>query len=127
MTKQRGFTLVEVMVALLVISVGYASVVTALSAFADQRLMLGERTPAHRVAWNLAVSSLLVARGWSSGTSLANGDDKQVEHAGRGWRWQMQRTAAQGEDLERHGFSVWRADAPLAASSSASLYVFIQR
>jgi len=127
MNAQRGFTLVEVMVALLVISVGYASVITALSGFADQRLMLRERIPAHQVAWNLAVASLLAARGWSGAAAQAQQQDGQIDHAGQDWRWLQQSTRARGEGLYRYDFSVSRADARPAEPSAAALYVFIQR
>ena len=106
----RGFTLIEVLVALLVVAIAYTGVATAISGFVDQRLILVERTVSHRIAWNRLMEQYLVSRGIVvDQRRFAEGSG--VERArGQTWRWQISEENAAGQGLVRYRVNVFPAD-----------------
>lgn len=113
-----GFTLIEALVALLVVAVAYAGVITALSRFADQRWMIEKRNFAHRLAWNQLVDSYLRNMGAIQSGKTKSDDKGSIEFHSTNWQWQRndQRTA-EGSltryqvdvsiDNEKQGRPVW--------------------
>ncbi|MBC7983968.1 MAG: type II secretion system minor pseudopilin GspI [Candidatus Obscuribacterales bacterium] len=81
--RSRGFTLIEVLVALMIVSLGMLGVIQAVGQAASNSSYLRDKTIAHWVAMNrlteLRLQKQPPARGESSG---------QVEMAGQRWRWQ---------------------------------------
>ncbi|MBT5104180.1 MAG: prepilin-type N-terminal cleavage/methylation domain-containing protein, partial [Porticoccaceae bacterium] len=51
-TKKKGFTLIEVMVALFILSLVLGSAVQMVHQYSDERLRIRERFFANQVAWN---------------------------------------------------------------------------
>ena len=80
--RARGFTLIEIMVALAVLAIALAAVLQGISAHVNNAGYLRDRTLAHWVALN-KLTEMQVKRDWpaagaSQGTSLM---------AGHEWRW----------------------------------------
>ena len=81
----RGFTLVEVMVALAVVAIALPALLVALSQQVDATAYLRDKSVAQLVAANKLVEIRLLAR---ARQSLLEGRDSGVtEMAGREWYW----------------------------------------
>ncbi|HXZ59667.1 MAG TPA: type II secretion system minor pseudopilin GspI [Steroidobacteraceae bacterium] len=102
----RGFTLIEVLVALAIVTVGMAAVLGTVSSSADTEVYLRDKTFANWVALNqiaqVRVSGQLPAPGKSDGDS---------EFAGRKWHWHQEVTTTQVPGMVRMDVSVRPADA----------------
>lgn len=91
-----GFTLIEVLVALAVLTIALAAVMRALSQSIDTSASLRDRTVAMWVAQNrLAMHQ--VTRDFPA----ADTTEGEAEMAGRAWRWREQVTPAPGEAAMR--------------------------
>lgn len=80
----RGFTLLEVVVALAVIAIGLGAIITEASRNINNASLLRDMTLAHWVAMNKVVE-IQVANEWPS----AGSDKGDVEMAGREWYWRV--------------------------------------
>jgi type II secretion system protein I len=103
----RGFTLIETLVALLIVAVAYAGVTTAVSQFVDQRLLLQERTAGHRIAWNRLMEQYLVSKGVDVQEQNFAGQSGTETWRGQRWSWQISEKDAAGEDLVRYQVDVF--------------------
>ena len=84
---QRGFTLIEVLVALAIVAIGMAAVLEALTSSANTAVYLQEKTFAEWVALNRLATVRLSGTVPGTGTS----SDK-TDYAGRSWEWQQKVT-----------------------------------
>jgi len=80
----RGFTLVEVLVALAVVALGAAAVMSAIGTGADASSRLRERTYADWVALN-RLAEIRVSREWP----LASNEVGEETMAGQRWEWRQ--------------------------------------
>lgn len=102
----RGFTLIEVIVALVVISLGMLGVIQAVSQTASNTGYLRDKTLAHWVAMN----RLTEVRLQKAAPAVTKSSD-EVEMAGRHWKWTMNVTQSGVETIRRIDISVRPADA----------------
>jgi general secretion pathway protein I len=104
--RRRGFTLIEVLVALAIVTVGMAAVLGTLTSSADTVVYLRDKTFANWVALNqialVRISGQLPAAGKSDG---------DTDFAGRKWHWHQEVTATQVTGIVRMDVSVRPADA----------------
>lgn len=108
----HGFTLIEVLAALVIVSLGMLGVITAIGQTANSSAYLRDRTIAHWVAMN----RLTEARLQPSPPRIDRSSDS-VEMAGRKWRWTMTVTQTPVETIRRIDVSV----RPEEADEDASL------
>ncbi len=98
-SKNSGFTLIEVTVALLVLAIALSAIIKAVSDNISNAAYLRDKTIAHWVAMNkmteLHISNGLPATGSTKG---------EMEMAGREWFWETNITAT--EDNYVHKLSV---------------------
>jgi general secretion pathway protein I len=116
--QQGGFTLIEVVVALIVVSLGMLAVIETVGSTARNSGYLREKTIAHWVAMNKLTEVRLLPN--------APGIDKssdEVKMAGREWRWTMEVKQTPVESIRRIDISVRPAEAP-EKSSMASVSGF---
>jgi len=105
---QNGFTLVEVLVALAVLTIALAAVMRALSQSIDTSASLRDRTIAMWVAQN-RLTTHLVERDFPAMDTT----DGKVDMAGREWHWREQVMAAPGEpDMRQIHIEVRAASGP---------------
>ena len=86
--RARGFTLIEVLVALAIVAIGMAAVLEALTSSANTAMYLQDKTFAEWVALNRIETVRLSGTVPAAGTSNDN-----IEFAGRNWEWQEKVTS----------------------------------
>ncbi|HLS81815.1 MAG TPA: type II secretion system minor pseudopilin GspI [Steroidobacter sp.] len=106
-----GFTLIEVLAALVIVSLGMFAVITAVGQTANTSSYLRDKTLAHWVAMN----RLTEARLLPTAPSIDKSSD-EIEMAGRRWRWTMEVTQTAVETIRRIDVSVRAAEAPDGSS-----------
>jgi general secretion pathway protein I len=102
-----GFTLIEVMVALVVVSLGMLGVIQAVGQTASNSSYLRDKTLAHWVAMN----KLTEVRLQKSAPAIDKSSD-EVEMGGRDWRWTMTVSQTPVETIRRIDISVREESAP---------------
>lgn len=85
--EARGFTLIEVLVALAIVAIGMAAVLESLTSSANTALFLQDKTFAEWVALNRIETVRLSSTVPTVGTSSDN-----LDYAGRSWEWQQKVT-----------------------------------
>lgn len=90
MRAPRGFTLIEVLVALAIVAIGMAAVLESLSSSANTTLYLQDKTFAGWVALNRLETVRLSGTVPQAGTSNDN-----LSFAGQNWEWQQKVTNMQ--------------------------------
>lgn len=116
--RSRGFTLIEVMVALFVIALGVGALLATLVTAADTVAYLREKSFAQWIAFNRIAEVRLASSSPEAGTT-----SDVVEYAGANWRWEQQIAAAGIGDLWRINVRVSRvgaADGSDAAKASSA-------
>jgi general secretion pathway protein I len=92
----RGFTLIEVMVALVVVALGMTAVIQAVGDTASNSAYLREKTIAHWIAMNKLTELRLLP----TAPKVAKTSD-DIEMAGRNWRWTMDVQATPVDTVRR--------------------------
>ena len=102
----RGFTLIEVLVALAIVAVGMAAVMSALSSSANTVVYMRDKTFAQWVALNQLAT--LRVTGQTPSVGDTNGD---LDYAGRSWHWKQEVVASEVPGVMRIDVSVRPKDA----------------
>ena len=118
MRAERGFTLIEVVVALIVVSLGMLAVIETVGSTARNSSYLRDKTIAHWVAMNKLTEVRLQAN-----APAVDKSSDEVEMAGREWRWTVEVKQTPVETIRRIDVSVRPAEAP-EKSSMASVSGF---
>ncbi|HEX4267253.1 MAG TPA: type II secretion system minor pseudopilin GspI [Steroidobacteraceae bacterium] len=90
MRATRGFTLIEVLVALAIVAIGMAAVLETLTSSANTTVYLQDKTFAGWVALNRVETVRLSGTVPQAGTS-----DDNITYAGQSWAWQQKVTNTQ--------------------------------
>ena len=111
MKARRGFTLVEVLVALAIVALGMVAAFKSLSGAADGVIQMRERTFAAWVAFNQLATERLRA-----GASVNGKQERDVDFAGMHWHWQQTIDDLQLPGVKRIMVRVRHADDDQAAA-----------
>ncbi|MGC1458703.1 MAG: type II secretion system minor pseudopilin GspI [Steroidobacteraceae bacterium] len=84
MRAQRGFTLIEVLVALVIVALGMSALLETLGSAADTATWLRDKTFAEWIGFNRLATLRLTGTLPAEGTS-----DGELDYAGRHWRWRQ--------------------------------------
>jgi len=99
--RARGFTLIEVLVALAIVAIGMAAVMGALTSSANTISYLRDKTFAQWVALNQIANLRLSGQQPPTGNS-----DGDTDFAGRSWHWRQEVVATEVPGVERIDISV---------------------
>ena len=102
LVRARGFTLIEILVAMAVLAVGLLAALTAASQLTANESYLRDRTLATWLARNQLLEVQLQGEWPQPGQS--NG---ALEYAGRDWRWRQRIIQTPEEDMRRLELEVW--------------------
>lgn len=105
--RRRGFTLIEVLAALVIVALGMLGAIQAVTQTARNGAYLREKTLAHWIALNLITERRLMP----SAPDVSESSE-EVEFAGERWRWTLKVTQTEVDSLRRMDVTVRRADAP---------------
>jgi general secretion pathway protein I len=105
--RPRGFTLIEVLVALAIVTVGMAAVLGALISAADPVFYLRDKTLAQWVALNQIATVRLQGQVPSQGKTHG-----EAEMAGRKWTWEQNVQPLQYQGIVRIDVSARPAEIP---------------
>ncbi len=104
MSRARGFTLIEVLAALAIITIGMSAVLGTLGSSASTAGYLRDKTLAQWIALNQVAETRLGGELPMTGTT-----DGTVDYAGRHWHWRQQVTDGDAPGLYRIEVSVQEA------------------
>jgi general secretion pathway protein I len=116
--RLRGFTLIEVLAALVIVALGMLGVIEAVTQSARNGTYLREKTLAHWIAMNVVTERRLQPSAPAIGET--SGD---VDFAGSRWHWRLRVTQTQLESMRRMDVAVRAASSP-EDSSLATLTGF---
>ena len=105
MSRQRGFTLIEVLVALVIVALGMSALLETLGSAADTSTWLRDKTFAQWIGFNQLEQTRLSGSAPSAGTS-----DGELDYAGRHWRWRQEVSDAGFPGVFRIDVKVEHAD-----------------
>jgi type II secretion system protein I len=114
----RGFTLIEVLVAMAIVAIGMAAVLGTLTSSAEGVSYLRDKTLANWVALNQIALARLKGQAPPPGKS-----DGDTDYAGRKWHWHQEVATTQLPGMVRMDVSVRPADADIPASADRGWYV----
>ena len=107
MSRPRGFTLIEVLVALAIVTIGMSALLSAMTTAADSSLYLRDKTFAEWIALNHIAETRLKFQRPTKGKT-----DGEVEYAGRRWRWEQEVLETQVPGMLRIDVRVRPAEIP---------------
>ena len=107
LSRCQGFTLVEALVALIIVALGMMAVHTQLNQYAVTSVYIRDKTLASWIATN-KLTELSVQSAWPE----PGVEEDEVEYAGRQWYFRVEVSATQVDNLRRADVSVAPAEDP---------------
>lgn len=117
--QQAGFTLIEVLAALVIVSLGMLGVIQAVSQTASNSVYLRDKTLAHWIAMNRLTEVRLA----QAAPSISKTSD-ELDYAGRRWRWTVDVQETPIESMRRIDVRVALAETEDEGSALAMLTGF---
>ena len=105
MKQAEGFTLIEILIALLIIAVVGVSIEQRMGQFYDERSLVADHYQAHWVAWDQMMMHYQIVSGWRKrGAKVPERGNSQ--QFGRNWYFDHQQQSTVTEALFRHEVQV---------------------
>ena len=108
MKPQRGFTLIEVLVALVIVALGMSALMETMGSSADTATWMRDRSFAQWIAFNQLTLTRLTGQVPGVGQS-----DGELDFGGRHWRWRQLVTSLNFPGVVRIDVMVQPGDTPL--------------
>jgi general secretion pathway protein I len=116
--RTRGFTLIEVMVALVIVGLGMMAVFTQAGQSTFATVLMQERTLASWIATN-RITELALETSWPELGETGG----EIEFGGRNWRWEQRIVATPSPALRRVDITVALLDTPGRGLHTASAFL----
>ncbi len=118
-----GFTLIELVVALFILSLVLSGAIYSIQQYADERLMMKDRLYSHNVAWNQLMKRYQVSQNGTVKNRTMELKSKGKEVQGRtDWEWALDIEKATGQNLYRYEV---RVESPNSEKVQSSLAVYL--
>lgn len=124
-SRQGGFTLIEVLIALMIASLLIGFAVSQVGQIATDRLMLQERLAAETVAWNKLLEQYQLVEGWVQSNAGSAESSGTTEAIGREWDWSLTAESTFGEDFYRYEVEVFPAGKPDKNAALMAAYFIV--
>jgi len=118
-TRSHGFTLIEVLAALVIVALGMLGVIEAVTQAARNGTYLRDKTLAHWIGMNIVTERRL--QGSPPDLTETSGD---LDYAGQRWHWTLRVTQTQVESMRRMDVSVRAAAGKDGTSIAAATGFF---
>ena len=118
--NNKGFTLLEVMIALFVVAIALGGVIKVMGNAAINSSRLSSRTFAQWVALN-QITKLQISHKWPS-FGETKGED---EMANQEWRWVQKTIKTSDKNVKRVELSVWNKNDPASAEPYVTVVGFL--
>ena len=101
MSPDRGFTLIEVMIAVLVLAIALGASISALGNYVRFQTQMGERYTAHSIAWNALMRCYIasVQQGGEDDGEVGCELSDSEEQGGAFWSWSIESDEIEGNML----------------------------
>jgi general secretion pathway protein I len=123
--RSRGFTLIEVMVALLIVSIGLAALMITVSSTARTSGYLRDKTVAQWIALNRISEVRLNINTGAPGSMGAAADTGEVNYANRTWHYDTRYFDTNVASMKRVVVRVYAGDAKTKGNALSESYGFV--
>lgn len=100
--SHQGFTLIEVIVALVILGLVLGGLYSEIQSQIDRRFQLQERYFAQTVAWNRLLAQYQIIQRWSPPGNRLGAKNGDADMNGREWYWELEVQETLGEDFYRY-------------------------
>lgn len=100
--SQRGFTLIEILVAVIILGLVLGSAFRMMQGYADQRLRMKTRFYASQVSWNRLIDQYQKVEQWNAKQTESDDGNGQQTQAGVEWQWEIEAEPTLGIDFYRY-------------------------
>ena len=122
-SRNSGFTLIEVVVALGILGLVLGGAISAVHQYADQRVHMSAKSLSNQVAWNVLLEQYYESNGRRSKSGRSTSAKKGVKtHYGQDWDWVLTVEPAVGKNLYRYEAKVSAVDSE-RTTGSLSIYI----
>ena len=122
--SHRGFTLLEVLVALIIMSLLLGGLYRSVDQQVDQRIRINERFLGQTASWNRLLDQYQLIEGWVPRGNRLGERDGSAELYGTTWYWKLDTQQTFGNNFFRYEVSTFTNPDTEEAPSVASLVAF---
>ncbi len=107
MTRSSGFTLLECLIALLIVALVMGGSLYQVSIYADQRATMEERFASHTVAWNRLMEQYQLVNGWTAPNAGLSSSSGNASEFGQIWNWELEAVPTLADNFFRYEVRVY--------------------
>lgn len=124
MILSRGFTLIEALVALVIMGLALGGLYNSVSQQADERARLNQYFLGQTTAWNRLLDQYQLIEGWVPRGNQLGERSGNSEIYGRTWYWELETQQTLGDDFFRYEVITYAEPKKEGVQSVASLVAF---